>query len=259
MSMAVRIALVSLGLGLTASSARADHHGMHMEAGSGGSEIDAGLSLLAASFSTPDFVGDYQGIVPAVSWVTRRFVLGANVPMYRLQENGRETYGLGDAMLHGQATLLEGDEVHAGALLGAMFPTGDGQAGLGMGHAMLMPALWTAWTHDIVTLAASAGYSRALVDSMSHHDHGPWPLVEPMNMSEISWSASGSVAIAHGTRAGARLSGGIPVLATGHERVVGAVRLAWGAGRVDTAAELQAGIAGDPFTLRGVVETALHF
>lgn len=258
MRMAFRIALATLGLGLTASSARADHHGMHMDSGSG-SSVDTSVSLLAASFSTPDFAGDYQGIVPAVSWVARRFVVGANVPMYRLQENGREIYGVGDAMIHGQATLVEADEFRGGALVGAMFPTGDGQAGLGMGHPMLMPALWSAWSHDIVTLAASAGYSRALVDSMSHHDHGPWPLVEPMNMSEISWSASGTVAITHATRAGARLSGGIPVLAVGHERVVGALRVAWGAGRVDTAAELQAGIAGDPFTIRGVVETALHF
>ncbi|HSN27419.1 MAG TPA: hypothetical protein VLT45_14090, partial [Kofleriaceae bacterium] len=138
-------------------------------------------------------------------------------------------------------------------------PTGDGQAGTGMGYAMAMPALWSAWTHARVTVAGSAGYSRALVSPLSHHDHGPWPLVEPMNMSEISWSASGTVTIAPGTRAGARLTGGIPVLETGHDRVEGALRVAWGAGRVDAAAEVQAGIAGDPFTIRGVVETALHF
>ncbi len=257
MRMAPWIALVCVGL--TAPAARADHHGMHMEGGATGSTIGTGVSLVAASFSTTDFAGDYQGIIPSVSWATPRYVIGANLPYYRLEENGRESYGLGDAMIHGQATVIDGDEVHAGALLGAMFPTGDGQNGLGMGHPMLMPALWSAWSHDRVTLAASAGYSRALVDSMSHHDHGPWPLVEPMNMSEISWSASGTVTIAPGTRAGVRLTGGIPVLEAGHDRVVGALRVAWGAGRVDTAAEVQAGIAGDPFTIRGVVETALHF
>lgn len=256
MRMAFRIALVPVGL--TASAARADHAGMHMESSSG-STIGTSVSLLAASFSTPDFAGDYQGIIPAVSWATPRFVVGANVPLYRLEENGREVYGLGDAMVHGQATFVDADEVHGGALLGVSFPTGDGQAGLGMGHPMVMPALWGAWSHDLVTLAASAGYSRALVDSMSHHDHGPWPLVEPMNMSEISWSASGTLAITHSTRAGARISGGIPVLETGHDRIVGALRVAWGVGRVDTAAEVQTGIAGDPFTIRGVVETALHF
>jgi hypothetical protein len=257
MHMPARIAFVALGL--TASQALADHHGMAMESSGGGSTIRTSVSLLAASFATPDFAGDYQGVIPAVSWATRRVAIGASAPLYRLQENGRELYGLGDVVLHAQASLVHTHELAAGALLAASLPSGDGQAGLGMGHPMLMPALWTAWSHDALTLAGSAGYSRALVDSMSHHDHGPWPLVEPMNMSEISWSASATYAITHGTHAGARLTGGVPVGAVGHDRVVGAFGVAWGAGRVETAAELQAGIAGDPFTIRGVVETALHF
>jgi hypothetical protein len=41
--------------------------------------------------------------------------------------------------------------------------------------------------------------------------------------------------------------------------VIGAGRVAWGTPRVSTAFELQLGIAGDPFTIRGVVDTALRF
>jgi hypothetical protein len=257
MNMTGRIVLAVLGL--TASQALADHHGMVMGGEPHGSVIGTSVSLLAASFATPDFAGDYEGVIPSVSWSTPRFAVGANVPLYRLQENGRELYGPGDVVVHGQGTFIEAGELHAGALVAVSAPTGDGQAGTGMGHAMAMPALWTAWSHERLTLAGSAGYSRALVDSMTHHDHGPWPLVEPMNMSEISWSASGDIALAHGTHAGARVSGGVPVGAAGTDRVVGAVRVAWGSGAVDTAAELQAGLAGDPFTIRGVVETALHF
>jgi len=256
MNMVGRIAFVALGL--SAPEALADHHGMVM-APEGGSTIGTSVSLLAASFATPDFVGDYQGVVPAMSWTSEHFSAAASLPLYRLQENGRELYGPGDAVVSGQGTFVTTDSVHAGALLAASLPTGDGQAGLGMGHPMLMPALWSAWKHERVTVTGSAGYSRALVDSMSHHDHGPWPLVEPMNMSEISWSAAGSVALSSSMQAGARMSGGVPVGAVGHDRVVGAVRLSWGTGRVDTAAELQAGLVGDPFTIRGVVETALHF
>jgi hypothetical protein len=33
----------------------------------------------------------------------------------------------------------------------------------------------------------------------------------------------------------------------------------WGTSRVSTGFELQAGIAGDPFSVRGVLETALRF
>jgi hypothetical protein len=253
--MAGRIVLAALGL--TASQARADHHGMVMEPH--GSAIATSVSLLAASFATPDFAGDYEGVIPSLSWSSPRVSVGASLPLYRLQENGREQYGPGDVVVHGQGTIVETGSVHAGALLAVSAPTGDGQAGTGMGHPMAMPALWTAWSRDRLTLGGSAGYSRALVDEMSHHNHGPWPLVEPMNMSEISWSASGDVALSHSTHAGARVSGGVPVGAPGTDRVIGAVRIAWLGGSVDTAAELQAGLAGDPFTIRGVVETALHF
>lgn len=257
MNMTGRIVLAVLGL--TAPAALADHHGMAMGGESHDSALATSVSLLAASFATPDFAGDYEGVVPSVSWSSARWSAGTSLGLYRLEENGRELYGQGDLLVHGQGTFVEAGEVHAGALLAVSAPTGDGQAGTGMGHAMAMPALWSAWSHDRLTLGASAGYSRALIDEMSHHNHGPWPLVEPMNMSEISWSASGDLALTHSTHAGARVSGGVPVGAPGTDRVVGAVRVAWGTGSVDTAAELQAGLAGDPFTIRGVVETALHF
>jgi hypothetical protein len=256
MNMAFRIAFVALGL--SASEALADHHGMAMHEGDG-STIATSVSLLAATFATPDFAGDYQGIIPSVSWSSPGWAVGANVPMYRLQENGREDYGLGDIVVHGQGTFIDRHTIHAGGMLAVSAPTGNGQTGFGMGHAMAMPALWGAWTIERVTVTGSAGYSRALVDEMSHHNHGPWPLVEPMNMSEISWSASGTVALSPSMHVAARVSGGVPVGAPGTDRVVGAARFAWGAGRVDTAAEIQAGLAGDPFTVRGLLETALHF
>jgi hypothetical protein len=79
-----------------------------------------------------------------------------------------------------------------------------------------------------------------------------------MNERELTWSAGGDTELGADFRAGARLAGGIP-FGAGSERVVAGVRVGWDRGRVTTAAELQAGLAGDPFTLRGVVETALRF
>ena len=129
-----------------------------------------------------------------------------------------------------------------------------------MGHAMVdAGAVEHVVVRRVSRSSGTAGYSRALVGSMSHHDHGPWPLVDPMNMSEISWSAAATSRCRRACTPGRASSGGVPVGAVGHDRVVGAVRVAWGTGRVDSAAELQAGLAGDPFTIRGVVETALHF
>jgi hypothetical protein len=45
----------------------------------------------------------------------------------------------------------------------------------------------------------------------------------------------------------------------GVTRVIGAGRLAWGTSHVSTGLEVQVGLAGDPFTVRGVVDTALRF
>lgn len=257
MSARSRIGLVAL---LCSAAARADHHATAMEAPVGtASSFAASMSLIAAAFSTTDYVGDYEGVVPAMSWTKDRFSFGAGMALYRLQENGRDLYGLGDAVVHGQMTLLARSSVQAGGMLAVSAPTGDSVSGLGMGHVMVMPAGWVTWHDERVIATASVGFGRALGDLSGHHDHGPWPLVEPMNMSELTWSASGDVAIAAGVHAGARVTGGVPMLADGHNRVVGAARVAWGVGQFDTAAELQAGIAGDPFTIRGVVETAIHF
>ena len=45
----------------------------------------------------------------------------------------------------------------------------------------------------------------------------------------------------------------------GSTRIVGGVRAAWTQGRVESGLEIQAGFAGDPFTLRGVAETTVSF
>ena len=250
---------MALLLGLIPQTAHADHHGMTMESDPGSpSSIGAGLSVLAASYSTTDYIGDYQGVVPALSWSDRRFAVAGSLALYRLQKNGRAYFGPGDMVLHGQATLVMRDAVRGGVMVMVSLPTGDPLVGFGMGHVMAMPALWMAWTVERITLSASAGCGRALAGAMTH-DHGAGPIVEPMNLSELTWSAGGDLALTREVHVGVRMSGGVPVIDPGHHRVVAAVRVGWGSGRVDTAAELQAGLAGDPFNFRGVVETALHF
>jgi hypothetical protein len=220
------------------------------------------ISLLAATFS-PSYAammgygGNYQGVVPAASWSRGSVSAGASWAYYRLERNGAEAYGIGDLVVHGQVSLLHAESAQAGLLAAVSTPTGHDAGGFGMGHAMAMPAAWGAWRSQWFRTNFSFGYSRALTTEM--HAHGMAPLVEPMNMSELTWSGAGDVPIAGGVLAGARLSGGIPVGDAGTNRIVGALRVAWGAGRVSTAAELQIGLAGDPFNIRGVVSTALRF
>ena len=252
------VVLASLAFPATGS---ADHGGMMMAAHAPDeASISAGVQLLAASYSTMSYVGDYEGAVPTVSWTRGAFQVGASMGFYRLQANGREVYGQGDSAIHGQATIVTSGAVAAGASLGVATPTGSSLDGFGMGHVMLMPSAWGSWSPGRWTVMASFGYGRALVGmENSHHDHGAWPLVDPMNMSELTWSAGGDYGVGSGVHAGVRLGGGIPVGPAGNDRVIGVARVAWGHGQVDTGAELQAGLVGDPFGLRGIFDMAVHF
>jgi hypothetical protein len=260
--MRVQVAIVAC---VMSGTAHADHHHMAMSTDEvSSSSVEADLSVLAASFSPSvsdnmDYGGNYQGILAGGSWAKDRYAAGVSWSYYRMRRNGAESFGVGDIMVHGQVDLVARHDVRGGVMLAVSMPTGDDIAGFGMGHLMLMPAAWATWRLDRVALTGAAGYSQALF-TPTGHIHGMAPLVEPMNMAEISWTAACDVAIVDGTRAGVRLTGGVPVGSMpGVDRVIGVARVAWGRRSVETAAELQAGLVGDPFNIRGVVSTALRF
>lgn len=257
---AIPIALLLVRVGV----AHADHHGMAMEHGdTSSSSYTTGVSLVGATFSPSQadnmyYGGDYEAVVGGFAWSYDRFSAGASWAYYRMLRNGVKQYGVGDLVTTAQLALVRTPSVQAGMVAGVSVPTGNENFGLGMGHLMVMPAAYAATHVSRIALSASAGYSRAL--SAGGHVHGMEPLVEPMNMSEVTWGVEGDVPIAAGVHGGVRVSGGIPVATMmGTNRVVGALRVAWGSGRFDTAAELQTGLAGDPFTIRGVLSTALKF
>lgn len=238
---------------LGAKGAIADHHHPHADANEARSQFSAQLSLLAAQYDTMTYGGDYEGVIPAIGWSSGRYAAMASMAAYRLEENGRTLAGIGDLMFGGSAMLTE----HVGVMLMAMVPTGE--KFLGMGHVMAMPSVFARYHTHPLMLGASLGADRALNGSAEHAGHGAWPLVEPMNMSEIAWSASSDLMVTDTITAGARLSGGVPVGEPGVNRVIGGVRVGWAQGKLTTGAELQAGIIGDPFVVRGVLETSVAF
>ena len=253
--MLVRL-FIAGAVALSASSAWADHdHAAHHAEGA--RAFGAGVTMIAASYDSMFFVGNYQGVQPAVSWASKRFAAGASAAMYRIERNGASYYGFGDIVAHGQAMLVGNEHVHGGVVVGVTAPVGDEQHGLGMGHPMVMPAAYGTLAHEALVVTASAGYGRA-IGGGSDHDHGMWPLVEPMNMEELTWSASSDYAFEPELHGGARIAGGVPI-GDGDTRVVAALRVGWLTGRFTTAAELQAGLVGDPFNLRGLVSTAMSF
>jgi hypothetical protein len=251
----VRLLFAAAILVGVAGSARAEHNHMDHQTVR---ELGVGVALVAASFDTMLYLGNYQGVLPTVQWSRKRYGVAASASVYRIEENGAEYYAPGDVLVHGRFNLVGGPQLSAGAILGVSAPTGDSRHGTGMGHPMVMPALYGVAAFGRLTTNATLGYSRALGGDMDH-DHGSWPIVEPMLVSEVSWSFGGDVAIVRAASIGLRFAGGIPAGVSGDARAQAGLRVAWHAGRVESAAEIQAGLAGDPFTVRGVVSTALSF
>jgi len=254
-------AVVAAIVGVAPATAAAQHH--HGAPAAAGDEPEAapfriGLTALAAHFDTGFYAGDYEGLAASAAWSCGRFGARAALPLYRLQENGASFVGVGDAVVGGDAAILAGAHLRAGVSLAASLPTGDAIEGLGMGHTMLMPAAWAAYGHRRGAASVSLGYGRALATG-AHHHHGAWPLVEPMNAAEVTASLGGEVAAWRRLRAGARVAGAVPAGEGGDVRAVAALRAGWSGRSVETAAELQYGLAGDPFTVRGLVETAFRF
>jgi hypothetical protein len=256
-----RTTAIAMLVGLVAPPAvgvaRAEHDMATMEPHDGSSELSVGVTLEAAEFETLLYVGSYQGVAPSLGWTRGALGASATIGLYHLTENGLSRYGMGDAMVAGHVVVVATDAVQAGGAVHVLWPTGSEPAGLGMGHVMVMPSAWGTWRAHPFTISASAGYGRALV-ARGGHDHGPMPLVDPMNLQELTWTAGADLDVGRGVRLGGRTIGAIPI-GTGVARVIGAGRVAWGTPRLSTAFELQLGIAGDPFTIRGVVDTALRF
>lgn len=252
---------LAIALLLASTPAFAQHDHSHEEAPKGeaaaSSSFGLGLSLVAATFDTRLYVGDYEGVVAHARWSSERFAVIVSGSAFRIEKNGGVDVGGGDLGVHGQAVLVSADSFDAGVIAGISLPTGSAVDGLGMGHAMLMPGVFGAWTIERVRLAASVGYSRALGEA--NHDHGAWPIVSPMLMAEISWNAGADLRLPHAFTAGARASGGLPAGEGGPARATAGARVAWQRGRVDTALELHAGLVGDPFGVRGVASAAVSF
>jgi len=221
----------------------------------------ASLGLIVADYDAKLFTGDYQGLVAGAGWMRGRFAIGAKLPVYRLRKNGKGIDGLGDLMLHLHASVFGRGPLSAGVMVMASAPTGNGAQGLGMGHVMVMPDAWGSWVTRAFAISASVGYAHAFGGGAAHAEHGGgsmWPLVDPMNPSELTYGATGMVALGNALGAGVRAFGAVPI-GDGETRLVAGVRVIWRAGRAETTVEIQNGVVGDPFGLRGIVATSVRF
>ncbi len=224
----------------------------------------AALRAETAGFSTREYEGHYEGLVPNFGFHELWFEAVASLPVYRIVRNGRSDLGPGDLLLQARAALLgERARDHVlGLELAASLPTGDPERELGMGHVMLMPSAWGTLTSGRFGFSARAGYARAIVGSSTHHHHegGMSPLVDPMNESELDGALSGSLAVSRlvGVRAG--FYGAVPVaVADGHARAAGFAGFGADNGRASSEFELHLPVAGDPFTVKLLLELGVRF
>jgi hypothetical protein len=251
----------ALAIVLLAAPAAAEHdHGGGTPPGSG-TALDLAVDGIAASYRSRLFGGEYEGIGDTARGTLGPYGAFASATEYRLVFNGKTVHGPGDAVVGGQLAILRDDKVHAGIALAVGLPTGDEMVGLGMGHTMIMPSGWSSWSRGRLLVSGSLGFHQGFGGSAAiHAEHGGgagWPIVEPMNYQELTGGIAASYAVWQPLRAGVGVSAGVPT-SDGVSRAIGVVRTTLVTGRFETALELQIGLAGDPFRVRGLIETALR-
>ena len=230
------------------------------------------VGLLAASYESPLYEGSYQAAVVGGRFARGRFGVSASFAVYRLERNGSAELGIGDVMTHVHATALRRGSFAAGAMLMASLPTGPDREGFGMGHVMLMPEAWATYTPGSIAIAMNAGYAYMFGGASAHAEHGAamWPLVDPMYASEVTFGGTAMVPVARALGVGARLAGGLAVgnsldaveeagMTADAWRVAAGGRAVWIAGDWITTFEVLGGVTGEPFQLRGLLETARRF
>jgi hypothetical protein len=206
---------------------------------------------------------DVQGVTPSLHAGYGRFALRVAVPTYRLARDGAATaVGLGDVTVETSAELLTAAAWRAGVSLGAGVPTGARDDGLGMGHTMLMPALWASAQPGRVRLAGSLslGASVESDDGGGHdHHHGHTvPVVNPMNRREVGGSLRAGYAPIQPLEVYALALGAAPI-GDGVTRTAVGIGARWQLGAWSVGGEADAGVVGRPFIARGVLDLTRHF
>lgn len=262
----LRRALIAAGLLLAARPVAASQQ-CHPLAGNVWRDpgIFTGIRLDAAGYRNASYIGDYQGLAPTLGFNHRRVAVMALLPSYRLTRNGRTSYGLGDLALAVRAPIpaFSRSYTSAGFGLSATLPTGKASDDLGMGHVMLMPEFWFGYERERVQLVGTLGFARALTSAgSSHHNHGPRPIVNPMNLAEVDASLTAFLRVHRTVWLKFGMLGAMPVgtiNAQGVTRIIAGSGLMVSTRGVEFSAELQAPLAGAPFVARGVLQIGYRF
>jgi len=197
--------------------------------------------------------GHYEGVTLAGGWRWQRAAVRVALPSYRIDNGFWTETGLGDASVDAQATLLRGAAIEGGVGLGLALPTGDRESGLGMGHAMIVPALWTRARAGRVGIDASVFVGHMLGDD-PHFHHQRAVSVNPMSPVEAGASLEIAADLTRAWTPNVSAAIGVPLDDSGTARAIVGAGLRWNVARrwhVD--GEILAPVVGDPFTVRATI------
>jgi hypothetical protein len=253
---------------LYAPAVRADHCQPPGPLPRGAHGFRVALALEAAAYEYDATQGDYQGATLSASYAHDALKAELTLPAYRLTRDDSTFYGAGDATGELRVRLVQalGEALSAGAGITAMAPTGSASRDLGMGHFMLMPAVWGLFEHEAAFIQVQLAYARALSDEDDEHaghthDSARWrPIVRPMNTSELVASASAGYAV----HPRWRVQGGVYTAVAvdtpdGQGRTVASLGVDFIPSAFDVSLEAQMPLAGDPFTIKVVAGAGVRF
>jgi hypothetical protein len=220
------------------------------------------LQLMLAVEAASVDGGDYQGLSLSTSWHYQWASAALTLPVYRLRLGDNDVLGLGDVTLQAHARFVQTSHVEAGLTAAVGLPTGEYRDGLGMGHVMAMAGGFARAELQPVSLLASVLLAKSLGATAglgAHVEHALGRVVNPMSSFELGSMLRASIALGRGVSAYAVALLALPIVDSGVTRLeVGpGARLALGALWLN--AEIQFGLAGDPFGVRTVVAAGYQF
>lgn len=229
----------------------------------GASALVAAVRSQIASFDTVRYEGHYESVAPSLRLHAPVLDGAIVLPAYRIVRNGSASRGFGDLVLEASAPVLRGKEPAdaLGLELTTTLPTGDSEHDLGMGHAMLMPALWGSARLRRFSLSGRVGYARALASAGAHHHHaGAFPLVDPMNASELESALAATFEPAHPFALRSGIYGAAPIATqNGAARAAAFVSFGVEGTRMGAAVELHLPLVGDAFSAKLQLESTYRF
>ncbi len=216
--------------------------------------VRAGFSLEAAAIDDGlGRRGSFQGAITSLEvsalGARARVALGG----YRVDWANHAT-GLGDLQLAVQRAVATIGDTRVGAAMSATIPTGDVRDELGMGHPMVMPAVWARWADERSSLLASVVYGSML--GGEHHEMIE-PIVSPMNSEELAAAVRAARTIGR-TEVSASMSGAAPI-GPGFSRGAIGAGARWVVAGSELGVDLSVPFGGTPIKTRLVVELMRGF